>query len=91
MRVPIKLDTTKDVETFTKICQSVDVDVRLIGKDENGNHWDLSAKSLLCSLLISAKVQAKHAHTAHNVDWNTIWCECEKDIYELIADYVKNE
>ena len=60
----------------------------LTGKDENGNDWELSAKSLFCSLILSAQVQHR-AHTAHEVDWNTIWCECEKDIYHLIGDFVK--
>ncbi len=89
MHVPIELETSKDVENFTKICQSVDVDVRLTGKDENGHHWELSAKSLFCSLLLSARMQ--HKSTAQNVDWNTLWCDCEKDIYELISEYVKSE
>ena len=88
MRVPIELNTASEVERFTKVAKSVDVDVRVTGKDENGNNWELSAKSLFCSLVLSAKVQHR-AHTAHNVDWNTIWCECEKDIYYLIREFVK--
>ena len=28
-------------------------------------------------------------HTAHDVDWNTIWCECKEDIYSLIREFVK--
>lgn len=89
MRVPIELNTVSEVERFTKIAQSVDVDVRVTGKDENGNYWELSAKSLFCSLILSAKVQKQREHTAHEVDWNTTWCECEKDIYYLIRDFVK--
>lgn len=89
MRVPIELNTVSEVERFTKIAQGVDVDVRVTGKDENGNYWELSAKSLFCSLILSAKVQKQREHTAHEVDWNTIWCECEKDIYYLIRDFVK--
>lgn len=27
-------------------------------------------------------------HTAHEVDWNTIWCVCEQDIYSTIRDFV---
>lgn len=88
MRLPIELTTGSDVEKFTKIAQTVDVDVRVTGKDENGNYWELSAKSLFCSLILSAQVQNRE-HTAHDVDWNTIWCECEKDIYHLIRDFVK--
>lgn len=89
MRVPIELNTVSEVERFTKIAQTIDVDVRVTGKDENGNYWELSAKSLFCSLILSAKVQKQREHTAHEVDWNTIWCECDKDIYYLIRDFVK--
>ena len=88
MRVPIELNTGSEVKSFTEAVQSVDCDVRLVGKDENGNHWELSAKSLFCSLVLEAKVQNRE-HTAHNVDWNTIWCECDKDIYHLIGGFVK--
>ncbi len=91
MRVPIELTSTEDVKAFTEICQTVDVDVRLVGKDENGNPWELSAKSLLCSLMLPFKAHHRHTeHTAHDVDWNTIWCECEKDIYVLIQKYVRD-
>ncbi len=90
MRVPIELETARDVENFNKLCQSVDTDVRLIGKDENGSHWEFSAKSMLCTLLLSAKVKHKKHHTIKNIDWNTIWCVCEKDIYSLIKDYIKD-
>lgn len=89
MRLPIELNTVSEVERFTKIAQAIDVDVRVTGKDENGNYWELSAKSLFCSLILSAKVQKQREHTAHDVDWNTIWCECEKDIYYQIHDFVK--
>lgn len=89
MRVAINLNTIADIENFTNLVQTVESDVRLIGKDENGYDWNLSAKSLLCSVLISAKLQKEREHTAHEVDWNTIYCECEEDIYSLISKYVK--
>ncbi len=89
MRVPIELVTAQDVKEFTSICQGVDVDVRVIGKDENGNPWELSAKSLFCSLILSAQVQMKRKHTAHDVDWKTIYCVCQKDIYTQIRKFVK--
>lgn len=89
MRAYIELNSISDVKEFTQLVQTVDVDVRLVGKDENGNDWSISAKSLLCSLVMSAKLQKDRAHTAHDVDWNTIYCECEKDIYCLIRDFVK--
>lgn len=89
MKIPVELNSFCEVERFTQLAQTVDVDVRLVGKDENGNDWSLSAKSLLCSLVMSAKSQKDRVHTAHDVDWNTIYCECEKDIYGLIRDFVK--
>ena len=81
----VDLPTLTDVEKFTQIVKSVPEDVRLIGKDENGCDWDISAKSLLCSLIMSQREQSQREHTAHEVDWNTIWCICEKDIYIGIA------
>lgn len=88
MKVKIELTNIEDVKRFTQIAQSVDCDVRLVGKDENGNDWDISAKSLLCSLVMARRGQTHREHTAHEVDWNTTWCECEKDIYTLINDFV---
>ena len=52
MRYEIELTTVHDVQEFTTIIQSVDVDVRLSGKDEHSNPWELSAKSMLCVLLL---------------------------------------
>lgn len=89
MKVAINLNTIADIENFTNLVQTVESDVRLTGKDENGYDWNLSAKSLLCSVLISAKLQKEREHTAHEVDWDTIYCECEEDIYSLISKYVK--
>lgn len=83
----VDLPTLTDVEKFTQIVKSVPEDVRLIGKDENGCDWDISAKSLLCSLIMSQREQSQREHTAHEVDWNTIWCICEKDIYTLISEF----
>ena len=48
MKYEIELITEQDVQEFTKLVQSVDCDVRLMGKDEHGNPWELSAKSMLC-------------------------------------------
>ena len=89
MKVAICLNTISDIEKFTALAQTVQPDVRLTGKDENGNNWSLSAKSLLCSVIVSAKLQKNREHTAHEVDWNTIYCECEEDIYSLIRDFIK--
>ena len=88
MRVPIELTTGSDMERFSKLVQTVDADVRVFGKDENGDPWEMSAKSLFCSLILAAKIQHR-PHTAHDVDWNTIWCECIADIYIFIREFVK--
>lgn len=89
MRVAIELNTISDVEKFTSLVQQVQSDVRLIGKDEHGHDWSLSAKSLLCSVVMSASLQKDREHTAHDVDWNTVYCECEEDIYSLIQQFIR--
>ena len=89
MKCAIELNSVHEVEEFTAIVSQVDDDVWLVGYDENGHPWAMSAKSLLGSLLLSAKAQKKRKCTAHNVDWNTLYCECDKDIYCLISDFVK--
>lgn len=89
MRAALNLNTISDIEKFTSVVQQVPSDVRLIGKDENGRDWNISAKSLLCSVVMSAAMQKQREHTAHDVDWNTIYCECETDIYSLIQEFVR--
>lgn len=88
MRVKIELTNIEDVKKFNEAVADVECDVRLVGKDENGNDWNMSGKSIMCSLLVAKKEQLDRDHTAHDVDWNTIWCECEKDIYSKIQDFV---
>ena len=88
MKAEIELSNITAVKKFTDIVSTIDCDVRLIGKDENGNDWDISAKSLLCSLIMAQREQSEREHTAHEVDWNTIWCVCEKDIYSAISEFV---
>ncbi len=85
----VELTTAKEVEKFSEIVKTIPEDVRLIGKDENGAEWNMSAKSLYCSLVVSAKFQREREHTAHDVNWDTLWCVCERDVYELIRDYVR--
>ena len=87
-RYEIELTTMHDVEEFNKIVSQVDCDVRLKGKDEHGADWELSAKSMLCVLLLGGHIQHKH-HLSQNIDWNVIYCECQKDIYPLIKKFVK--
>ena len=89
-KVKVEFSSAEEVRKFTEIVKQVDCDVRLIGKDENGNDWELSAKSLFCSLLLEAKYQKEREHTAHDVDWNTLWCVGEKDIYCTIRQFVKD-
>ena len=89
MRCAVELNTGEDITRFTDLVKDINSDVRLIGKDENGNHWEISAKSLLCSLVMSISMQKERKYTAHDVDWNTIYCECDEDIYNLIKDFVK--
>lgn len=87
-RYEIELTTMHDVEEFNKIVSQVDCDVRLKGKDEHGADWELSAKSMLCLLLLGGHIQHKH-RLSQNIDWNAIYCECQKDIYPLIKKFVK--
>ena len=88
-RVYIELNTGKEVDEFTNICKNIPEEVIVKGLDENGCDWSLSAKSLFCSLIMKEKLQKHREHTAHEVDWNTIYVECERDIYSLIAKFAK--
>ena len=88
-RVYIELNTGNEVDEFTNICKSIPEEVTVKGLDENGCGWSLSAKSLFCSLIMKEKLQSHREHTAHEVDWNTIYVECERDIYSLIAKFAK--
>ena len=86
-RIYIQLNTLSDIEEFTNICSGVAEDVIMHGKDEYGSDWSLSAKSLFCSLVMNARLQKNREHTAHDVNWNTIYVECEKDIYPLLYKF----
>lgn len=88
MKAKIELATIEDVQNFVGIVKDIKADVRLIGKDENGADWDISAKSLLASLVLSQREQLHREHTAHEVDWGSLWCVCEEDIYTAISDFV---
>jgi hypothetical protein len=88
-RIYIELNSSKEVAEFVDICSKIPEDVTMKGKDEYGCDWSLNAKSLLCSLIMNAKLQKHRKHNAHEVDWNTIYVECEKDIYNLISKFVK--
>lgn len=88
-RVYIELNSGSEVDEFTNICKTIPEEVTVKGLDENGCDWSLSAKSLFCSLVMKEKLQKHREHTAHEVDWNTIYVECERDIYSLIAKFAK--
>ena len=77
-----------DVQEFNKIVTQVEGDVRLRGKDEHGANWELSAKSMLFVLLLGGHIQHRHP-APQDIDWNAIYCECDRDIYHLIKKFVK--
>jgi hypothetical protein len=83
----IELITTKDVSEFTDVVNGIDEEVTLIGKDENGKDWTISGKSFLANLLLVNSVNRAKNNPAHKVDWNTITCICEKDIYSNIKKW----
>lgn len=88
-RYHIELNTSKDIIEFIDICSKIPYEIIVKGKDENGSDWSLSAKSFLCVLVMSAHLQNKQKKMAHNADWNTIYVECEEDIYYLISKFIK--
>lgn len=90
MKVMIELTTMDDIQRFTAKVNSVDSDVRLLGFDENGKPWNLSAKSLLGAFALSSHI-SKKKYTVDHINWNTLYCECEEDIHFLIKEFVKEE
>ena len=52
MKYALVLDSLQDVQKFSEIVQQIDADVRLLGRDENGSPWELSAKSVFCTVLL---------------------------------------
>lgn len=88
MKNKIELTTKDDIIRFTEKIGKVNSDVRLLGFDENGKPWELSAKSLLGVLALSSHINRKK-YTVDHIDWNTLYCECEEDIYFLIKEFVK--
>lgn len=86
-KIYIELNTSEEVSEFTNICSKVQSKVMLKGLDEHGCEWSLSAKSLLCSLVMNARLQKHREHNAHEVDWNTVYVECEEDIYSMISKF----
>lgn len=89
VRYHIELNTSTDIVEFIDICSKIPSEVTVIGKDENGGDWSLSAKSFLCVLIMSAHLQSKQRQKAQNADWNTIYVECAEDIYSAISKFIK--
>lgn len=87
-RYHIELNTISDIGEFVAACSKISSEVKVIGKDENGGDWSLSAKSFLCTLVMTAHLQNKQKQMARNADWNTIYVKCKEDIYSEISKFV---
>lgn len=85
----VELNTSSDILEFINVCSKIPSEVTVKGKDENGSNWSLSAKSFLCVVVMTAHVQNKQKQMARNADWNTIYVECEEEIYSLISKFIK--
>ena len=88
-RYHIELNTSSDIIEFIDACFKISSEVTVKGKDENGGDWSLSAKSFLCTIVMGVHLQNKQRQMAHNADWNTIYVECEEDIYSSISKFIK--
>ena len=82
LRVKLNLITDGDIKKLYDAATTVSCDVRLSGRDENGNDWSLSAKSFLCIVYLTNGRQ-------RGIDWNSIWCESEQDISHMILDLIE--
>lgn len=84
----INLETTSDITDFVDIAKNIPFEVILTGKDENGMDWRISAKSLLATAALF-QIKDKYKNVFDKIDYNQIYCLCEKDIYTQIQKYVK--
>lgn len=84
----VELSTSSEIEEFVETCSKIQSEVIVTGKDENGSDWSLSAKSFLCTLIMTAHLQNKQKQMAQNADWNTIYVESNEDIYNKISKFV---
>ena len=84
----IELNTVSEIGEFVAACSEIQSEVIVSGKDENGSDWSLSAKSFLCTLVMTAHLQNKQKQMARNADWNTIYVESDEDIYSVISKFV---
>lgn len=84
----IELNTVSEIGEFVAACSEIQSEITVSGKDENGSDWSLSAKSFLCTLVMTAHLQNKQKQMARNADWNTIYVESDEDIYNKISKFV---
>ena len=73
MKVKISLETFSDAMNFSNIAAHITDDTTPVYITDNAG-LKVSAKSLLGAL--------------YSMEFATIWCECEKDIYTAIEKYV---
>ena len=79
-RYVLELVTVDDVKEFTEAVSGVKSDVRLTGKDENGNKWELSGKSLLCSLSVSPNSGLLQLHFLFRQQLSLLWNPLPPDL-----------
>lgn len=84
----IELNTSSEIQEFVDAFSKVQSEVIVGGKDEYGGNWSLSVKSLLCVLVMNARLQHRHK-MAQKADWNTVYVESNEEIYSLISKFVK--
>lgn len=89
MKVKVEFPNTEALINFNTAITRIEEKITLVGKDEKGNDWEMDAHSFLDSLFFVNTMQNKQREcTAQEIDYNTIWCCCEKDIYTTIEPYV---
>lgn len=92
----IRLTTAQDVEDFVNAIDHTDGDVRIIGKDEHNNDWQVSAKSILLTLCVASRAKlaqkrrAEGKESEDDVDLSVLRCESTEDISSIIGRFVTN-
>jgi hypothetical protein len=86
MRQRIELITSEDVNNFINVVDGIDADVILEGFDENGKPWMANAKSSLATFALVGMTNVRK-NSINSLDWNTLTCVCEKDIYTQIQKW----
>lgn len=72
MKNKIRLDTMKDINSFCKKVNTLDCNVYLV---DSRHRYKVNAKSQFSCMLAGA-------------EWNDIWVECERDIYQAIKPWI---